>query len=139
MADLPPDASDDLTIADDCRLLRRVPPHWTVNGKPDSSNFIHPANEISGWSCTLWDQAEHLLDLMHECEGFGAVRITAGDLRQEGLQLIRVPLPENPTHCEVFGPMTSKGKARRLRDKAVWVVYPPSIRENVPTNLEAFE
>lgn len=139
MADLPPGASDDLTIADEARLLRRVPLHQIVNGQPDSRNFNHPPADKTGWSCTLWESNQDFADLMSGHENFGCVRIKAGDLRGEGLQIIRVPLADNPNHCEVFGSMTSKAQARKLREKAAWVQYPPSIDQDVQAIIETFE
>lgn len=139
MADLPLGAADDLTISDQARLLRRVPPHQVIDGQPYSRNFNHSATEKTGWSCTLWESNQDLDYLMNEHEHFGCVRIKAGDLRSEGLQIIRVPLPNNPNHCEVFGPMTSKAQARKLCGKATWVQYPPSLDQDIPATIETFE
>ena len=139
MADLPPNTADDLTITSDARVLRRVPSNQVVEGRPHSGNFNHPADKQTGWSCTLWESHQDFTDLMSGHENFGCVRIKAGDLRGEGLQIIRVPLPDNPNHCEVFGSMTSKARARRLCHKVVWVTYPSSISDNIPAKLETFE
>jgi hypothetical protein len=139
MADLPPGAADDLTITSEARLLRRVPSHQVDKGRPDSRNFNHPAAEQTGWSCTLWESDQDFTDLMSGHENFGCVRISADDLRQEGLQIIRVPLPGNPNHCEVFGAMTSKAQARKLRERAVWVKYPSGVDQDISVNVETLE
>jgi hypothetical protein len=139
MADLPQGAADDLTITPEARLLRRVPSHQIDKGRPDSRNFNHPAAEETGWSCTLWESDQDFADLMNGHESFGCVRLKAGDFRAEGLQIIRVPEPNNPNHCEVFGAMTSKAQARKLREKAAWVQYPPNVDQDGPAIVETFE
>lgn len=140
MAELPAHLEDDLIIAGEVRLLRRVPMMWVAaNGAPDRSNFQHKSNENSGWSCTLWDSDVDLYNLTSGHTEFGVVRIKAEAFRQFGLQIARVPIDGNPNHCEVFGPMTSKSQAGKLRDQCVWVKYPPSVPDAARGPLETFE
>lgn len=125
MAELPEHLEDDPTITGELRLLRRIPVWAIVNGQPDRSNFQHKASEETGWSCTIWESEEDLENIMAGHADFGVVRIDAEAIREFGLQIARVPLDGNPNHCEVFGPMTSKSQAGKLRDQCEWVIQPP--------------
>lgn len=51
----------------------------------------------------------------------GSIRFTAGELRQEELQVGFDPLPMNPYHGAVWGQF-SRGKQRRLLSIATWLV-----------------
>tara|TARA_R110001606_G_C15377539_1_gene650094 strand:- start:585 stop:1010 length:426 start_codon:yes stop_codon:yes gene_type:complete len=129
MANLPGHLSDDTTIGDDRWLLRRVHPHWVHGEQPDSSNFRHPDDEQSGWSSTLFDSEIDIEDIIRDHENFGVLRVQVIALRNENLSIVRVPLDENPNHCEVYGELgPSKKKIhRRLKKQALWVRYPDTV------------
>lgn len=115
---------DDGTIADDCRMLRRIPPGWIAAHRPDSSNFLEKDKD-SGLSVTAWIIAEDLDIVLSEAPGFGVVCVDASDLRNAGYAIARRPLEGNDNHCECYGAPT-KGARKQLSRLARWVAPPAS-------------
>lgn len=115
---------DDLTVGPAAKLLRRLHPDWVHDGVPESSAFkrdSHP--EAFGTSVTLWESDQDFENVMRGFENFGLVVVTMQECRDAGLGIVRMPLDENPNHCELFGPRAD-GKRRRLGKGARWAKYP---------------
>jgi hypothetical protein len=123
---------DDLTIANDAPLWRRIPPWHFVfdenDGKwrPSSAAFEdHP--DGSPMSVVLGQQvldegrtAESVL------EGYDGVALAGFDagLARKCLQgIMRKPLPEEPAHAEVFGKKTGAVK-KAFAKNSQWTVPP---------------
>ena len=117
-----PVVEDDLTIADDAKLLRRIPPSWIKDARPDSSNFLEK-DRSTGLSVTLWESAGDLQAVVNEAPTFGIVRVTGRQLRDAGYRISRVPIEGNPNHCECYG-RPSGSKRKGLATSSVWVVVP---------------
>ena len=130
------DLADDLSIPDDWRMLRRIPPAWIKDFQPESSNFsVRQPNE--GLSVTAWCDPSDLIAVQADAPSFGVVRVLAGELREAGFRIVRLPEPGNPNHCECYGNV-SRAARRRLASAAVWVV-PPAEHDPVPYGaLESF-
>lgn len=115
---------DDQSIGPDAKLLRRLHPDWIHDGIPESSAFKpDPHPDSIGTSVTLWESDEDEENVMRGNEHFGLVVVTMAECRDAGLGIVRVALPDNPNHCELFGPRAD-GKRRRLGKGARWVKYP---------------
>jgi hypothetical protein len=115
---------DDQSIADDCRMLRRIPPYWLKDFRPESSNFENREPDPKfGLSVTIWESEADLEAVIAEEPSFGVVCVTAGQLRAEGCAIVRRPLDQNPNHCECFG-NPGHGARRRLAKSARWVHVP---------------
>lgn len=114
--------ADDPSIPGDWRFLRRIHPHWIKSFRPESSNFeSREAGE--GLSVTAWLTDADLEAVVSEEPSFGVVLVTAAQLRDAGYRIVRVPLDENPSHCECFGRITKGGK-KQLARLALWVRIP---------------
>ncbi|MBF9150878.1 hypothetical protein [Novosphingobium jiangmenense] len=130
------EVSDDTSIDDDCRMLRRIHPAWINEFRPERSNFEIRRPHV-GLSVTAWLSDADLEAVLAEAPTFGVVRVTAGELRAAGFKIMRVPEPDNPNHCECYGAI-SKGDRKKLALASVWV-RPPS--EHDPASygvLDAF-
>lgn len=117
------DIEDDTSILAAAKFLRRIPPNRLAQTlQPDSSNF-EERSDNTGLSVTLWETANDLEITAAEMPNFGIVSVTAALLREAGYAIVRVPLPDNPNHCECYG-SPSKGKRRQLASNAKWVKLP---------------
>jgi hypothetical protein len=115
---------DDLTVEAGAKLLRRIPPDWIHDGTPESSAFKpDPHPDSIGTSVTLWEGDQDFENVMRGWEHFGLLVVTMAECREAGLGIIRMPLPDNPNHCEVFGPK-AEGKRRWLSKGARFAKYP---------------
>jgi hypothetical protein len=129
---------DDLSISDDVRMLRRIPPtnSWIANHRPSSSNFeVRAPGE--GLSVTAWLASTDLEDVLRKNSDFGVICVTAAQLRAVGFKLIRVSLEGNLNHCECYGKPTH-GQRRRLANLARWVVVPGDYDPEDYQDLEQF-
>lgn len=123
------DREDDASISDESRMLRRIPPSWINEFRPDSSNFLEKDAD-EGLSVTIWHGADDLRAVVDEQPNFGVVRVLASELRAAGYKLVRAPLAHNPNHCECYG-APGKGLRRVLAKAAVWVL-PPAPHDPAP-------
>ena len=115
---------DDLSIGDDAKILRRLNSDWIHEGKPEGSAFKQdPTPEAIGTSVTLWETDQDRVNVLRGWENLGLIVVTMGECRAIGLGIVRTPLPDNPNHCELFGPQARNGR-RRLSKGARWVKYP---------------
>lgn len=136
MSDLPQGVVDDASVAGETRLLRRVPIYQVHEGKVQSNAFDERAAGC-GLSVTAWENPGDLDDVLAGHEGFAVICVTADDVRSVGGIIVRSPLPNNPTHCEIF-PRLSSGLRKKLRAMHRWVRYPDWVSEEHRGPLEAF-
>lgn len=137
---------DDLSIANDCRLFRRVPMlagglHalivWDDNLKswqPSSLAFgAHPDNPRAfsvHLESVLIERGLDVESVILDRSKFALAAFTAGQARQENQVLERAPEPDQPAHAHVVGEKTTKVR-KRLKRCAVWVI-PPEIPPPTP-------
>ncbi len=118
--------ADTVSITDETRLLRRIPPGRTKKGelglRPQSDCFSDPPGS-TGMSVDVWEDARNPEDLLVGHDGFGVVWITVGDVRKLGLEIVRDRQPDNPYHALVQGKKTT-GIKRRLAVAARWIKMP---------------
>lgn len=134
--------SDDATIEDDERLLRRVPPWqivWDDNlqkSRPSSAAFDDDSqgDPMSVYLTSILNQmgytAAHTLD-GHD-PGFAVAAVSAGALRDEQQVVLRDPEPGAPPHiCDPAHALVAGKKATKRRSRigkrASWAVAPPQI------------
>jgi len=127
-------------IGPDDGVIRRVSPHHLVSdpkvvgGRRLSTKAFSASTEVNG-GVSVGLQAlieEAGLDakaFVASPPWVGAVRFTAGELRNEGLQVGYDPQPQNPYHGEAWGKFTS-GLKNRLLALAKWFVPLPSGSSN---------
>lgn len=131
-----PEHQDDPSVGDDAKLLRRLHPDWIREGRAEGSAFKADATpDAIGTSVTLWQSDQDQENVLRGWEHFGLVVVTMGECRAAGLGIVRTPLPDNPNHCELFGPSAKKPR-RRLSKAARWVKYPDSYPEELWEPLE---
>jgi hypothetical protein len=119
---------DDVSIPDEMRVLRRIPPGMTApkdanSRRPSSDNFCNDPEDGSGTSVDLWDGTEDPLASLEGHDGFGLVSITVGEIRATGLGVCPAPLDDNPRHAVIQGRKTD-GIMRRLARASVWIREP---------------
>jgi hypothetical protein len=127
-----PHSDDDLSIAGDCRLFRRITPYH-MREEGDRVRITSAALEVSSDGSGT---SVHLEDTMQD-EGVTPAELVAGHektwlawllaqaARDEDLWIIRSPEPEDPTHGEIVGPR-GPGKRKRLLRQMEWEVQPPN-------------
>ena len=127
---MPPD--DDLTISDDDRLFRRVPPNlivWNDNaGAPEvSSAAFFDSSDGTGMSVSvesvLRDEGLTERDVLRGYDGFVLVAIAARLVREQGQVIVKKPTDSDPAHAEVIGRKT-RGTRRTFKRNALWIVAP---------------
>jgi len=118
---------NDLSIAPDVELWRRIPP-W---------QWIPDSNTPTGRRPTsdAFDDIELSVVIAVECEGglgtllaghvgYGVASFTVGDIRDRGWGIVRVPDDELPGHAHVTG-KKSHSKRASLAKKCTIRVEPP--------------
>lgn len=126
---------DDLSIAGDCRLYRRITRfHMQEEGdrvRISSSALKESKDDGTGTSVHLGDTMADLgitpADLIRDHEETWLAWLCAQDARDESLWVIRAPT-DDPTHGEICGPRSTK-KRRRLVRRMVWEIPPPDATE----------
>ena len=124
---------DDPQIADEVRLLRRIPPwhfHYDENLgsiRPSSAAF-EDDEDGDPMSVFRQDVIEGEGDdpdrVMIGHEGFGLIALSAGQLRARDQTVFTAPVPSESSHAKVCGPK-SKSTRRWFARHAMWVVEPP--------------
>ena len=125
--------TDDLTIGNDARLWRRIPPwHFVFDenlgkSRPSKAAFdddadCHPMSVVLAELVTASGRGP--AHVLHGHNGFALAEITVGLARakQQGVQ--RDPVPEEPAHALVFGNKTNSVK-KTFATQCIWIV-PPS-------------
>ena len=126
---------DDVTIRDDCQLLRRIPTKFKLNiiwddniqrWRPSSASFENHPNGTP-MSVVLMDDLENsgrsVTEVINDPDEFALAAITAGCARMNNQKVIRDPLPEEPAHGLVVGNKT-KSCRRNFAKEAIWIVEP---------------
>lgn len=131
---------DDLSIADETRLLRRIPVRPDVNivwdgnnnrWRPSSASFDnHP--DGSPMSVVLGDALSDMGRSYESAMGrhgddFALVAFTAGVARENAQGVAREPVEDEPAHGVVFGNKTKRVK-RNIAKNSFWII-PPEIPE----------
>jgi hypothetical protein len=128
-----PHPDDDLSIAPDCRLFRRITRHQM---RPEgdkvriTSAALDASSDGSGTSVHLEDEmAVHGITagqlVAGRPEETWMASLPAQAARDEELWLIRAPEEHDPTHGEICGPRNTRKKRRLLR-RMTWVIPPPN-------------
>ncbi len=125
---------DDLTISDECGLLRRIPIKpklnivWDSNQgrwRPSSASFKDHPNGTP-MSIVLGDELDNTgrtpAEILIGHDDFALASITAGFAREQHQQVAREPLPEEPAHGIVIG--EKKKASRKMAKAAQWVISP---------------
>jgi hypothetical protein len=125
--------TDDRSIADVAQLWRRIPPRLFIFDhnlncyRPSSAAFDDHPNG-SPMSVVLGDDilaAGRIPEsALAGCVGFALATFSAGLARSKGQGVVRAPLPEEPSHAEVFGRKTDSVR-RTLAKGSRWVIAPP--------------
>lgn len=125
-----PEPLDDVTIADNERLLHRIRPddvHIDSSGqiRPPSGAFRYIKNITSVDIASLTTPERAL-------EGYPAyslVEIEAGAVRAVGCRIVRDPQPDNPAHALVYGSAPggrlTKSQAKEVANRCRWVNVEP--------------
>lgn len=129
-------ASDDLSLAtslpDELVVWRRVhrektvltpTPEGKTERRPSSDCFTDNLKDGSSMSVFDAEQCNGSEAVLDGHPDYGLVSVTVGQLRAEGLNVIRTA-DGGRGHCEVVG-NKSHGVRRRLAKLAQWVVDPP--------------
>ena len=131
------DLEDDLTIRDECELLRRIPVKpginiiWDANQgrwRPSSASFRdHP--DGSPMSIVLGDGLKEAsrdpAEVLIGHSNFALAAITAGTARESQQHVVRDPLPEEPAHGLVVG--KKKKESSQMAKAAQWVIAPDNL------------
>lgn len=127
---------DDLTVADECHLFRRIPGNQikpTNDGgyQPISGAFNNSSGPERSMSVSLGDTMEAYDrtpgDLVAPYPDTYVASITARLARDEEQVLRRSPTGEDVAHGDVIGDKNSKSRRRRFAKAAEWAVPPPSL------------
>lgn len=132
MVDIPGDEiADDDTILSDVKVLRRIAPQQITRDhsgpRPRSDVFSnHPSG--SGPSVDIWEEGRTPEDTLANHDDFGLISVTVGNIREQGLGVIRVPLEHNRHHAHIQGKKTH-GKKRALARASTILKMPASTNE----------
>lgn len=129
------EVEDDVSIRDECQLLRRIPTIlnftiiWDDNlqrWRPTSASFEDDP-EGEPMSVVLMDDLEsagrNVNEVTNNPEEFALAAITAGCVRINKQKVVRDPLPEEPAHALVIGNKT-RSRRRNFANEAVWIIEP---------------
>jgi hypothetical protein len=119
---------DDPSIAEDERLLRRIPRAWVVwdelgNATMSSAAFKDEELSVNIESVMARD-GRPPADAIRNYPRYGLAAFTAAHARSLHQAVARDPLPEEPAHGVVYGPKKRGGIGGKLSDGAIWVVTP---------------
>jgi len=99
------DISDDLTIADDEILWRRVDP-LQVRTDPVSNQIIPFSGAFKDQRGPLSVEIASLANLeeaLTRADGRFLAEFTARVAREVNCRIVKSPLPENPAHAQIYG------------------------------------
>ena len=129
------EVEDDVSIRDECQLLRRIPNKpklniiWDDNlrrWRPSSASFEDHPNGTP-MSVVLMDDLEsagrNVIEVTNNPEEFALAAITAGCARLNNQKVVRDPLPEEPAHALVIGNKTRSCR-RNFAKEAIWIIEP---------------
>jgi hypothetical protein len=129
-SELDGEVPDDSTIANECRLFRRISAQYvTAEGEHFriSSQAFNNSSDGSGMSVWLEDTMQELglspADALVGHDHTWLVALTAGNMRHERQGVVRTPEPAEPAHGEVLGSKASSRRGR-IRDQATWAISP---------------
>lgn len=140
MADTPPEWIDDLSIADDEQLLRRVPPQWITedtDGWDQTRSGFRPLsqafdNDAGGGPMSVYLESElrrvgldaHAV-LIGFPPGWGVAMLPAGAARKHSQIVARDPLNVGSSidlaHAVVVGSKNGR-RRKRLQASACWAI-----------------
>ena len=124
--------TDDRTIREEERLLRRIPLVQIVRDDNRGSYRVSSAaftnsSDGSGMSVsieTILQQCDLAVEtVLRGYDGCGLVALTAGFVRMHGQGVVKKPQPDDPSHGEVVGKKT-RSTQRAFARRAKWVVRP---------------
>jgi hypothetical protein len=124
----PVDPALEAPVPDETILWRRIPPDKVTpdanQGRLRPSSDCFTDNLKDGSSMSVFDSlaCAGLDQVLKGHENFLVAAITAGQVRAEGLEVVRT-IDGGPGHCEVVGKKTS-GIKSRLAKLSVWVKAP---------------
>lgn len=126
---------DDLTIRDECHLLRRIPAIAEINvvwddnlnrWRPSSASFKDHQNGTP-MSIVLGDELDradrHYNEVLIGHDEFALAYITAACARENNQCVARDPIPSEPAHGIVIG--KKRSASRKMAKAAEWVIPPP--------------
>jgi hypothetical protein len=125
---------DDLTIDDDEKLLRRIPPwHFYFDKnlgrhRPSSAAFEdHPDGSPMSvhLQSVLVAHGLAVESILVGHDGYAIAGISVELARANGQGIIRKPRENDPAHAEVFGPKP-QGLRKKFAKSADWVIAPPT-------------
>lgn len=121
---------DDLTIANECRLFRRIVERFVIaEGETFriSSQAFSNSSDGSGMSVWLEDRMLELGltpdDALVGHENTWLAEVTAGAMRALDQRVVRTPQNDEPAHGEVLGSKSGKRRGK-IRDEASWAIPP---------------
>jgi hypothetical protein len=119
------DPLDDLSIADDDQLWRRIPPGHCIDCpgekcRPSSQTYEDDEEGSLSVDIGRLTTTEAILIGHH---GYAVAAFTAGVARGCGLVVIADPLALDPAHALVFGNKTGS-RRRALVRGSLWIVTP---------------
>lgn len=120
---------DDLTIADDSELWRKITPLHVVQ-QPDGGQRLSSAafqnREGDKLSVLLEDTVRETgrteADILAGFDGYKLASIPAGSARDLGQAIVRAPEEGEPAHCHMVG-KKSKSVKRRLA-RSARIIFP---------------
>jgi hypothetical protein len=132
-----PMESDDLSIMDDWRLLKRIPDDWVLWDK-NKNGWTISSMAFQGHKTNRRAFSVQLEPVLFQCglthdsaildrSKFGLAALTAAEARSCNQVIQREPHPpDDPAHANVLGDKKDSIK-KRLRDFAVWVIEAPKM------------
>ena len=121
---------DDPSVADDCKLYRRIPPSQVVQDdnlgrkRPSSANFRNSSDGSPmsiGLGDTLAEGDRQPSDLLRNYPDHRLASFTAGFVRSLEQRLIRSPIEDEPAHGGVIGNKTDRVR-KKMSEEACWEI-----------------
>jgi len=125
---------DDGRVADEVRLLRRIPPwHFVADAnddtyRPSSAAFDDDADgdPMSVYRADVIDaEGGQPARVMIGHDDFGLVSLAAGTVRKKDQTVYPAPVPGETSHTKVCG-RKAKGTRRHFARLSEWVIPPPA-------------
>jgi hypothetical protein len=111
MADAP---ADDPSISNETLLLRRIHPSQWIPAEDAPGGYRATSEIFSDPELSVVIASECSIELLLHGHGeFGVAQFAAGDIRECGWGVVRVPDDKLPGHCHVTG----KNKKQKLRSR----------------------